>query len=875
MLDQAQVNTAYRAIFRVEPNEAQSGFFADFPTLDASIGAMETAAVDTQRAVTFYQTYFDRLPDDAGLDFWTGVIRDNPDAFGDNPAGNQALALEFFNAGEFTALYGSLTTEQTVSALYTNVLGRNADDEGLAFWISVVNEDNGFGLQELGREFAVAPETETTFDPLIEAYLTALGNGDTLPGTDIFDFEETSGTTLNLTTQQDSLVGTDENDVFNAVFDGFGGDTTLTAADMIDGGAGADRLNILDNGFSNLPGFAISNVENFFIRNVNVAATYDFAGVAGEEQVWSDRSVATTDFQNLGTGTVIGLQGDGSTILSSVLADYETSSDAISILIDGGVMQTAAPAAIDVNLSTATSATITSTGGANTVGGIGLGGSITSLIIDAQSDLTIDDGNSAFTSAPAFVSQELFGFDASAANATITVTGSGSVQLGDISSAVDTIDASGNSGGINLINSNGTLVPPGTGSATLDVIGSSADDMLTNNIQLGAGSIDGGAGNDTVAVAAGVITSAADGAKYSNIEILQSNDAVIDLNHISGIQSVVLNDSTTANAGFQNLSVAQAMNVTAKDAEGQISLSVSGADAPGSSSDELRITFDDGDGIGSETITTNAVNPFVDDVETLQLVAVDDILIGSLVNTGSASPLSDVRNFTISGDGDVDISTGAAQFQSGAMMDASALNGTFTFDGSTTGAGNGLSIRGGSSADVLTGTDSGGSGDSIDGNAGDDVITGGTGEDVLIGGAGADTFVFDAGDSGTPSATTFDTISDFEVGSDSIRFTSTLLVDQQNNNASPGTAMIDAFAAATFNPVDDTLNERITAVQNALDTDGSNAGEFAVFENGGNSYVFISDGSGALDGGDVLIEVAGVTELNASTVDGSGDLFLM
>ena len=146
---------------------------------------------------------------------------------------------------------------------------------------------------------------------------------------------------------------------------------------------------------------------------------------------------------------------------------------------------------------------------------------------------------------------------------------------------------------------------------------------------------------------------------------------------------------------------------------------------------------------------------------------------------------------------------------------------------------------------------------------------------MLIGGAGADTFVFDAGDSGTPSATTFDTISDFEVGSDSIRFTSTLLVDQQNNNASPGTAMIDAFAAATFNPVDDTLNERITAVQNALDTDGSNAGEFAVFENGGNSYVFISDGSGALDGGDVLIEVAGITELNASTVDGSGDLFLM
>jgi len=268
MLDQTQINTAYRAIFRTDPNQAQTDLYTGFATFDEAVDSMETAAVDTQRAVTFYQTYFDRLPDDPGLDFWTGVIRDNPTTFGNNPVGNAALAEQFFSAGEFTTLYGSLTTEQTVAALYQNVLGRTPDAPGLAFWINAVNTDNGFGLQELGREFAISPETGTTFDPLIDSYLTALGKGEALPGTDIFDFRSgVSGSTINLTPAQDNFTGTPDDDQFVAVLDGFGTGTTLTANDTIDGGAGTDRLSITDTGFSFLPGFAISNVENFFNRS--------------------------------------------------------------------------------------------------------------------------------------------------------------------------------------------------------------------------------------------------------------------------------------------------------------------------------------------------------------------------------------------------------------------------------------------------------------------------------------------------------------------------------------------------------------------------------------------------------------------------------
>jgi hypothetical protein len=72
---------------------------------------------------------------------------------------------------------------------------------------------------------------------------------------------------------------------------------TLTAADVINGGAGKDALSVtLDAGSAGaLPGAQYSNVENFFIGNVSgvsPANTFNFATVNGEEQVWNDRVAA-------------------------------------------------------------------------------------------------------------------------------------------------------------------------------------------------------------------------------------------------------------------------------------------------------------------------------------------------------------------------------------------------------------------------------------------------------------------------------------------------------------------------------------------------------------------------------------------------------
>jgi S-layer protein len=205
-----------------------------------------------------------------------------------------------------------------------------------------------------------------------------------------------------------------------------------------------------------------------------------------------------------------------------------------------------------------------------------------------------------------------------------------------------------------------------------------------------------------------------------------------------------------------------------------------------------------------------------------------------------------------------------------------AANLAVTFASANTTANAAVSITGGAGNDVLTGGDD--TVDTISGGAGADTIDGGAKKDVMTGGAGADTFVFAAGDSGgNPTAAgNFDTITDFNTGgSDVISYGGNLVnlvIQTVAGPAAVGTAAISAEGFATFNDADTLLSEQVVAVANAL---GGNAvvgeAEFAVFQNGINSYVFISDGVAGADVNDVLIQLSGVTGLTNTTLTG-GDL---
>jgi uncharacterized delta-60 repeat protein len=73
-----------------------------------------------------YFAYFLRIPDYVGLNFWTDYYR----------AGNSldAISNAFAGSAEFTNTYGALDNGQFVDLVYRNVLGREPDAGGRAFW---------------------------------------------------------------------------------------------------------------------------------------------------------------------------------------------------------------------------------------------------------------------------------------------------------------------------------------------------------------------------------------------------------------------------------------------------------------------------------------------------------------------------------------------------------------------------------------------------------------------------------------------------------------------------------------------------------------------------------------------------------------------
>lgn len=90
---------------------------------------MATATVSQVQAL--YVGYLGRAGDQAGLDFWLDAIRNDVSTL-------ESVALGFTLSEEYQGLYGGLPVEEFVATVYRNVLGRDPDEEGLAFWVNEI-----------------------------------------------------------------------------------------------------------------------------------------------------------------------------------------------------------------------------------------------------------------------------------------------------------------------------------------------------------------------------------------------------------------------------------------------------------------------------------------------------------------------------------------------------------------------------------------------------------------------------------------------------------------------------------------------------------------------------------------------------------------
>jgi hypothetical protein len=82
-------------------------------------------------AYRIYQAAFDRKPDLGGLGYWISTI--------DGGATLQQVAASFISSPEFTSKYGNLDNAHFANQLYLNVLHRDPDPGGLAFWQGVLD----------------------------------------------------------------------------------------------------------------------------------------------------------------------------------------------------------------------------------------------------------------------------------------------------------------------------------------------------------------------------------------------------------------------------------------------------------------------------------------------------------------------------------------------------------------------------------------------------------------------------------------------------------------------------------------------------------------------------------------------------------------
>jgi S-layer protein len=438
-------------------------------------------------AQTLYVTYFGRPADYFGLqsfqaqldalkaptDLSTFSLLTQTDKAG--TTGLSKLVNSFNSAPEATTMYGtdtsSLGVSKFVEAIYLHVLNRAPDAEGWAFWVNEISSGrlprataaaaiadgathntSAQGLLDaktVTNKIAVATDFTNSLVTVAQingyagdvAAATARGMLASVDSTtNVADFHATVVATVdivvagsipsvvsNLTINPDSFIGTNGNDVVNAIIGGtVATPDTLTSLDNIDGGAGNDTLNVSDLLGTNTgvpAGVTVKNVENLVFRSVgDVTFNATASGITGVNKVAVTQAVnvdltagsatalnvanasgnvglhggSTQTVASLG-GTAAGITLDGATG-AVLVTDAAQGANAISI--DNGTSVSVTAKGVGAGSITvgstnapkgavAISATGAAAGGtaAVTMGNIGVtGGTKVSVIVSATSD---------------------------------------------------------------------------------------------------------------------------------------------------------------------------------------------------------------------------------------------------------------------------------------------------------------------------------------------------------------------------------------------------------------------------------------------------------------------------------------------------------
>ena len=126
-----------------------------------------TLAYDTSgtagQTYRIYKAAFDRDPmdgDKAGLGYWVAMM--------DDGMAIEEVALRFIDSTEFRTQYGSSPTNaEFLTRVYSNVLDRIPDDDGLAWWVNAMNTDITKTWGKVLADFSESAENQANVASLI------------------------------------------------------------------------------------------------------------------------------------------------------------------------------------------------------------------------------------------------------------------------------------------------------------------------------------------------------------------------------------------------------------------------------------------------------------------------------------------------------------------------------------------------------------------------------------------------------------------------------------------------------------------------------------------------------------------------------------
>lgn len=102
---------------------------------------------------SLYVAYYGRPADPLGLDFWATVV----DAHGGDVS---VIMQDFGNSTEFQVRFGNLDTTTLVNNIYLQTFGRNAEPDGLNFWVGVLANGSQTRIQVAQTIASLATEND-------------------------------------------------------------------------------------------------------------------------------------------------------------------------------------------------------------------------------------------------------------------------------------------------------------------------------------------------------------------------------------------------------------------------------------------------------------------------------------------------------------------------------------------------------------------------------------------------------------------------------------------------------------------------------------------------------------------------------------------